>query len=204
MSQESRSRSGRSFGQRFCQLLLRLAGWRVAPFPDLDQAVVVGGPHTSNWDGVLGVVGGMALGLHVNIMIKNSLFKGPLGMLLRRLGAIPIDRARAAGVVEQAVEQFQRHDHLILVVTPEGTRTGALKWKTGFYHIANRARVPVIVATADYGTKRLTFPLVFTPTGDIDGELHRIYQTFAAVTPRHPEKLSAPVKALWQRGTERR
>lgn len=197
MSPQHRDRRTLSLGQRFCRLLLRLAGWRIDPFPDLERAVVVGGPHTSNWDGVLGLISGVALGLHVNIMIKHSLFKGPLGLLLRRLGAIPIDRTRAAGVVDQAVEQFNRHAHLIMVVTPEGTRNSAAKWKTGFYHIANRAGVPIVVATADYGRKALTFPAVFTPQGDIETDMHHLYEVFASVTPRHPERLSAPVKALW-------
>lgn len=199
MSNKSSMHTDHSSTQRFCRWLLHLVGWRVDPFPDLEQAVVVGGPHTSNWDGVLGVVSGIALGLNVNIMIKHSLFRGPLGVLLRRLGAIPVDRTRGGGVVSQAVEQFQKHPHLILVVTPEGTRTSAARWKTGFYHIAHKTRVPVVVATADYGRKELTFPLVFTPTGDVDAELQRVYEAFAGVTPRHPDKLSVPVKEVRDR-----
>lgn len=122
--------------QRLASRLLRLAGWTVQPFPDIPKAIVVGGPHTSNWDGVLGVVCGIALGLDARFMIKHSLFKGPFGWLLHKLGAIPVDRTRSGGVVGQVVEQFNASDRMIVVVTPEGTRKSAPRWKTGFHHIA--------------------------------------------------------------------
>ena len=75
--------------------LFKLAGWKVPPFPDVEKAIVVGGPHTSNWDGVVGLTAAVALGLNARFLIKHSLFKGPLGWLLRRLGGIPVDRGRA-------------------------------------------------------------------------------------------------------------
>ncbi|MGJ3255074.1 MAG: 1-acyl-sn-glycerol-3-phosphate acyltransferase [Alcanivorax sp.] len=190
--------------QRLCQQSLRAAGWNVAPFPAVDSAIIVGGPHTSNWDGVLGLIGKTAIGLDAHLMIKDNLFKGPLGWLLRRCGAIPIDRSRSAGMVEQTVEQFAKHDQLYIVVTPEGTRSRAPKWKTGFYHIAYQAGVPIVVALADYQNKCIVFPDVLTPSGDLEKDLQHLHRCFASVTPKHPEKLSAPVKALWeQRQSER-
>lgn len=187
-----------SVSQRLCQHVLRAAGWRVAPFPAVDKAIIVGGPHTSNWDGMLGLVGKTAIGLQANLMIKDNLFKGPLGWLLRRCGAIPIDRSRSAGMVEQTVEQFAKQDRLYIVVTPEGTRSRAPKWKTGFYHIAHQAGVPIVVALADYQNKRIVFPEVMTPSGDLERDLQHLYECFAGVMPKRPEKLSAPVKALWE------
>lgn len=187
-----------SASQQLCQQVLRAAGWHVAPFPDVDKAIIVGGPHTSNWDGVLGLVGKTAIGLNANLMIKDNLFKGPLGWLLRRCGAIPIDRSRSAGMVEQTVEEFAKHDRLYIVVTPEGTRSRAPKWKTGFYHIAHQAGVPIVVALADYQNKRIVFPEVMTPSGDLERDLQHLHECFASVRPKRPEKLSAPVKALWE------
>lgn len=184
--------------QRLCQQLLRAAGWQIAPFPDEPRAIVVGGPHTSNWDGVIGLAGKTAIGIDAHLMIKDSLFKEPLGGLLRRFGAIPIDRSRHAGVVEQTVEQFARHDSLYIVVTPEGTRSRAAKWKTGFWHIARQAGVPIVVAVADYQQRRIFFPAVMTPSEDREADFQQLYAYFASVTPRRPEKLSAPVKALWE------
>lgn len=187
-----------SVSQRLCQQVLRATGWSVAPFPNVDKAIIAGGPHTSNWDGVLGLTGKTAIGIDAHLMIKDNLFKGPLGWLLRRCGAIPIDRSRSAGVVEQTVEQFAKHDRLYIVVTPEGTRTRATKWKTGFWHIARQAGVPIVVALADYQSKRIFFPEVMTPGGDLERDLQYLYECFAGVMPKRPEKLSAPVKTLWE------
>lgn len=189
--------NGGSLLRRVAVGLLRLAGWDVKPFPDVPRAIVVGGPHTSNWDGVLGIVSGIALSLHARFMIKHTLFKGPLGWLLKKLGAIPVNRSRAGGVVGQTVTELNRHERIIIVMTPEGTRSSADKWKTGFHHIARQAGVPIVLATADYGKKQLSYPLVLEPGDDLEADMQRIYECFSQVTPRHPEKLSRPVKVLW-------
>lgn len=189
----------RSFGRALAGLILRLAGWRVAPFPAVARAVVVGGPHTSNWDAAVGLLAGAALGLKLTLLIKARAFRWPLGPILRRLGGMPIDRSRHTGVVEQAAAEFARRKRLVMVVTPEGTRKNAPRWKTGFYHIAREAHVPIVVAVADYAEKTLSFPAVFVPSGDIETEMQNVVECFASVTPRRPEKLSAPVKAARDR-----
>ncbi len=196
---EHNPHSTSSFGQALSSLLLKLAGWRITPFPAIDKAVVIGGPHTSNWDALVGFLSGSALKLNATILIKESAFKWPLGILMRRMGGMPIDRARTAGVVEQAVEQFARRDRMVMIVTPEGTRTNAPRWKTGFYHIARQANVPIILAAADYAEKTLTYPLIIEPSGNMETDMQRMIECFGNVTPRHPEKLSAPVKAVWDR-----
>lgn len=182
-------------GQRIGQALLRLTGWSAGPFPDIDRAVIAGGPHTSNWDGVLALVSRSALQKDVNVMIKSSLFKGPLGVLLRKLGAMPIERGKAGGMVEQTVAAFAKHEKLLIAVTPEGTRSNADKWKLGFYHIARQANVPIILALADYKAKTFSFPVVIYPGDDMEADLQQIYTHFAGVTPRHVDKVSAPVYA---------
>lgn len=186
-----------SLGARVAAWLLRRAGWRITPFPPIDKAIVVGGPHTSNWDGVLGLTAGIALGLNARFMIKHTLFKGLFGTLLRRLGGIPVDRSKPGGVVRQAARQFVDHARIIVVVTPEGTRSNAPRWKTGFHHIARAAGVPIVLATADYARKELTYPLILEPGEDLEADMQRIYTCFASVTPRHPQRLSLPVKRLW-------
>jgi len=196
---EQRSERDGSLGRALARLVLSWAGWSVDPFPDVPRAVVTGGPHTSNWDAVVGVLAGTALGLRPVFLIKKKAFRGPLGPLLRRFGGVPIDRSRHTGAVEQAVERFAGTEPLVMVVTPEGTRTNAPRWKTGFYHIAREAGVPIVVATADYARRRLELPLVLEPSGDLDADMQRIIDCFARVTPRHPEKLSAPVKTARER-----
>ena len=182
-------------GQRIGQALLRLTGWSAGPFPDIDRAVIAGGPHTSNWDGVLALVSRSALQQDVNVMIKSSLFKGPLGVLLRKLGAMPIERGKAGGMVEQTVAAFAEREKLLIAVTPEGTRSNADQWKLGFYHIARQANVPIILALADYKAKTFSFPVVIYPGDDMEADLQQIYSHFARATPRHADKLSAPVSA---------
>ncbi|MDX1804588.1 MAG: 1-acyl-sn-glycerol-3-phosphate acyltransferase [Alcanivorax sp.] len=186
-----------SLAQWLGQAMLRLSGWQAGPFPDIDRAVIAGGPHTSNWDGVLALVSRSALQKDVNVMIKSNLFKGPLGWLLNKLGAMPIERGRAGGVVEQTVAQFRQRDKLLIAVTPEGTRSNAEQWKLGFYHIARQAGVPIILALVDYRAKTFSFPVVIYPGDDMDADLQEIYRHFASVTPCHPDKLSAPVRAYY-------
>lgn len=199
MQAQQQSKPARAtLAQLIARALLKLTGWKAGPFPDIDRAVIAGGPHTSNWDGVIALVSRSALQKDVNIMIKHSLFKGPLGWLLRKLGAIPIERGRSGGVVGQTVAQFQQREKLLIAVTPEGTRSNATEWKLGFYHIAKRANVPIILALADYEKKTFSFPVVVYPSEDMEADLQAIYQHFATATPRHPDKLSAPVKAFYQ------
>ncbi|MBE0486053.1 lysophospholipid acyltransferase family protein [Marinobacter sp.] len=196
--QPANTQATHSLKQRAASKLLRTAGWNIHRFPDIPKAMVVAGPHTSNWDGVLGLACGLALGLDARFMIKHTLFKGPLGWLLRKFGAIPVDRSQAGGIVGQAVEQFNTNDHMAIVVTPEGTRHNASKWKTGFHHIARQAGVPIVLAVADYRKKQLTFPVILQPSDDLEADMQQLYEGFAEATPRRPERLSEPVKVLWE------
>lgn len=185
--------------QRIARAMLRLTGWQAGPFPDIQRAVIAGGPHTSNWDGVLALVSRSALQQDVNVMIKHSLFKGPLGWWLRKLGAIPIERGQAGGMVEQTVAQFRQRDKLLIAVTPEGTRSNAEQWRLGFYHIAKQANVPIILALADYQAKTFSFPVVIYPSDDMEADLQQIYAHFASATPKHPGKLSVPVREHYRK-----
>ena len=193
-SQHSTKNRKPTHTQRLAMKLINLAGWRVPPFPDIEKAIVVDGPHTSNWDGVIGLSGAVALGLNARFLIKHSAFKGPLGWVLRKLGGIPVDRSKAGGVVGQAVEELRQSDRLILVVAPEGTRSNARQWKTGFHRIAREAGVPIVVTVADYQTRELRFPLVLEPTENLEADLEQLYDCFASVMPKRPAKLSDPVR----------
>ena len=166
---------GNAFSRALGRGFLRLLGWRLTdPFPQVPKAVVIGGPHTSNWDGIVTLAAMMQMGLDAHVMMKDSAFKGPMGGLLRWMGALPIDRSKAGGVVEQTVGQFQSRDRLVMVVAPEGTRGGAAQWKTGFYRIAEQAGVPIVLATADYAKKEIAFPKVMDTTGDLEADLEEL------------------------------
>jgi len=174
-------------------LFLRLTGWRTygSP-PDLPKFVVIGAPHTSNWDFVFCIVFAFIYRRKIFWMGKSSLFRFPFGFIFRWMGGIPIDRSKAHGVVAQTIEKFNSTDRLILVLAPEGARKRVTKWKTGFYHVAYGAGVPISVAFLDYKKRLAGFGLLFTPTGDIDADMCQITDFYATVTGRHPNKFSTP------------
>ena len=172
--------------RRACRVVVRLAGWRLTgTFPDRAKLVLVAAPHSSWWDGVVGLLVKVGIGADVNFMAKRELFVGPLGWLLRRLGGIPIDRAAAKGVVEQMVERLQGRDALWLGLTPEGTRRAVPKWKSGFWHIARRAGVDVLPVYFHYPEKTIGVGPLFTLSDDMDADIARIREYFAPFRGRH-------------------
>lgn len=194
-------RRGNAFSRWFGRSGLALLGWRVqGELPDLPKMVLIGAPHTSNMDGVISLGTLLALGLRATTMIKDSAFKGLLGVVLRWFGAIPINRRSPKDVVGQAVDAFNASAQMILLIAPEGTRAGAPEWKRGFYRIAQQAGVPVVPAACDYRRKLIRFGEAFVPGGDYEADfsgLMRFYAEHGA--PRHPGRLSRPLcQALGQ------
>lgn len=188
---------GNALSRFLASMLLRAFGWRVAsPPPDVPKAVIIGGPHTSNWDGVFTLAAMVVLHLDARVMIKDSAFRGPLGWLLRWLGAMPIDRNSAKDVVQQTVDQFVGNEKMVIIVAPEGTRDGASQWKSGFWRIAKAAGVPIIVATADYRKKEIAFPALVMPSDDMAADMATVLECYRGVEPRHPARLSVPLAAM--------
>ncbi len=176
------------------RLLLRLAGWQIeGQVPNLPKFVVIGAHHTSNWDGLLMMVATRALRVKLHWMGKDTLFRFPLGILLRGLGGIPIDRSAKHGVVEQMVQVFEQRDHLVLVVAPEGTRKKVDRWKTGFYYIAQGANVPIVLAYPDYERKVVGIGPVIYPTGNADLDIAEMRAFYNDKIGRHPERMSVTI-----------
>jgi 1-acyl-sn-glycerol-3-phosphate acyltransferase len=158
---------------------LRLGGWRViGPIPDLAKAVLIVAPHSSNWDGYWGMAAKIALGLEVRVLGKTQLFWWPLGPLLRRLGAIPVNRSSPQGTVEQAVAIIRDFDRIWFTLTPEGTRKRVDKWKSGFWKIARTANVPIVMAYFHYPEKTIGIGDVFQPTDDADADMAAIREWY--------------------------
>jgi len=175
--------------------MLRLVGWRVVgTLPDVPRAVMIAAPHTSNFDGLVGVSAIQALRLDIRFMAKHSLFRGPAGVLLRALGGMPVNRDSAGGVVEKSKASLQGEEPFWLGITPEGTRAGASEWKTGFYRIADDLRLPIIVVTFCYRRRQARVLQAVWPSGDMQRDLEVIYALLDDVHARHPERLSAPLK----------
>jgi 1-acyl-sn-glycerol-3-phosphate acyltransferase len=157
------------------------AGWSFAgSIPDLPKAVIIVAPHTSNWDFVIGAAGMLALDLDLRFLGKHTLFRGPMGVLMRLLGGIPIDRAQpGGGVVAEMGQRFKNSDHLLLALAPEGTRGEVTRWKTGFHQIARAAGVPIVAATLDYGRRQIRFRELFTPSPDVEADVEELQEFFA-------------------------
>jgi 1-acyl-sn-glycerol-3-phosphate acyltransferase len=173
-----------SFGRWIGRTVLWLGGWRmVGTFPDLPKLVLIGAPHSSNWDGIWGFAAKLALGLDIKILGKDALFKVPvMGWLLRRMGVIPVDRSAAHGVVEQSADLFRRADRLWFGLAPEGTRKPVERWKTGFWKIAKAADVPVLPAYFHYGRKVVGIGPIFELGEDMNADIARIREWYRGVS----------------------
>jgi len=161
-------------------LLLKLIGWRaVNQVPLLNKYLVIGAPHTSNWDFVLFLLFGFKMRYNTRWLGKDTLFRFPIRGLMIRLGGIPVDRSKSNNVVEQMADYFNSVDELSVIIAPEGTRDKTVGWKTGFYHIAIAANVPIVLGYVDSSTKSIGFGPVFYPTGDIEADLEKIQAFYA-------------------------
>jgi len=162
------------------RLWFRLKGWRYrGNKPAATKFVVVGGPHTSNWDFVLFLAVASHFRLPAKAIGKHTLVRGPFGGLMRRLGIIPVRRDSRQGLVEQIVVAFDEAEELALVVAPEGTRGAAPYWRSGFYHIAMAARVPIVMAKINSVSKEATLSEEFVPSGDVEADMDHIRAFFA-------------------------
>ena len=163
--------------------MLRLLGWRLeAGLPDLPKFVVIAAPHSSNWDFLVGIGAAFTLRLDFRFVGKAELFRGPLGVVMRALGGMPVDRHRPEGVVAQLAGLFARHEQLVLAMAPEGTRRPVQRWKSGFYRVAVEAGVPIVPAYFDNGRRRIGFGPALFPSGDAEAEiagLRGFYARFA-------------------------
>ena len=161
---------------------MRLLGWRVdGKLPDLPKFVVIGAPHTSNWDFLLflGII--FTLRANVHFMGKAELFRFPIGWFFYYCGGVPVDRKKSTGLVDQMVDVCNISDKFILTIAPEGTRHHVTEWKRGFYHIAKSAGIPIVMAVVDGRHKQVHVGQVFQPTEDIEADMKSIQEFFEGV-----------------------
>ena len=177
--------------QRIGRMLAAAAGWQVQIQPPPPRCVIIGAPHTSNWDLPLTLLMMLSGNLKLRWIGKDTLFRGPLGWLLRTLGGIPVNRRSRLNFVDQMVAAFQANASLQIAILPEGTRHRATHWKTGFYYIALRADVPIVMGYADYSRRIVGLGPALRPTGDIAADFAAIRAFYADITGRHPERQGA-------------
>lgn len=160
--------------------ILKLTGWKVSgEKPGDPKYIMVAAPHTSNWDFVLLLLTAFTLRLDAHWMGKASLFPYPFRRLMVWLGGIPIDRSQANNVVSQMADYFESVEQLIVIIPPEGTRSKVNEWKTGFYHIAQQANVPIVLGFIDAGTRTVGFGPRLLAGGDVEVEIGQIKKYYS-------------------------
>jgi 1-acyl-sn-glycerol-3-phosphate acyltransferase len=180
------------------KLIFTFAGWKAvgAPPSGHSKYVMICAPHTTYWDGFWMLGCASILRIDLRFLGKHTMFKGPLGWLMRGMGAVPVIRTQRQNTVQAAAAWFQSADAFLLGVAPEGTRRLTEGWKTGFYWIAMEAKVPIACAFVDYRTKTGGFlPDLIHPTGAIDRDFDLFRKAYANITPKFPEKMS-PIRPL--------
>lgn len=172
---------------------LRLNGWTAyGAVPAAKKYVLIAAPHTSNWDFPFTIALAFQLGIDIRWMGKDALFQGPKGAIFRSLGGIPVDRSKNTNMVDRMVELFAEQDALALAVPAEGTRGKGTYWKSGFYHIASRANVPIALGFLDFTRKRGGIGPLLMPTGDIRRDMDQIRAFYADIGPHRPENFTPP------------
>ncbi|HEX9396370.1 MAG TPA: lysophospholipid acyltransferase family protein [Burkholderiales bacterium] len=175
-------RRGNAFSTVLARLLFWLAGWRFeGEFPPRPKMVAIVAPHTSNWDFVIGIIAVFALGLGVRFLGKHTLFNPWLGWLMRWFGGTPVNREAPQGLVPQAVEAIDKAASFFLAITPAGTRSSTKPWKSGFYHVAVAARVPILPIAFDGEHRTIRVFAPFEPSGDFDADLPRLQALYRGI-----------------------
>lgn len=171
------------------RIILSLAGWRTeGQLPSIPKFVLVGAPHTSNWDLPYTLLTAFALRAPIHWMGKEAIFRRPFKGFFKWLGGIPVRRSQSHNLVEQSIQQFNRNDQLILTIAPAGTRKRVIRWKTGFYHIACGAGVPIVLGFMDYRRKAGGIGPMVHPTGNMEADMETIKAFYDGVTGKHPAR----------------
>ncbi len=178
-------------GQILSKLILRLLGWKIKGwnFNGLDKYVIIEIPHTSNWDFPLGILlRGAQAAPHVKFVGKKSLFKWPFGYLFKLLGGYPVDRKKSQNFVDSMVEILEKEDRFAICLAPEGTRSYTDSLKTGFYYLAVKAKVPIVMVSFNYAKKELVVAEPFMPSGNYDADLSILKAFYADKVGLYPDK----------------
>lgn len=169
----------------------KLLGWKTnVTVPNIDKCVICAAPHTSNLDLFIGKLFYGSIGRKTSFMMKKEWFFFPLGPMFKAVGGIPVDRERKTSLVDQMVERFKTAKHFHLAITPEGTRKANPNWKKGFYHIAYKAQVPIVLIGIDYKDKCITATKSIMPTGDIEKDMREIKLYFKDFRGKYPDQFT--------------
>ena len=173
----------------------KFRGWTLGDNlpPDLKKCVIIVAPHTSGWDFIYGAGAKLLLPLDVKYLAKKELFRWPLKNMFLRLGGVPVERGKSKGLVYEVIDYIKSHETAAVVFPPEGTRKAVTKWKTGFYHAAMGAGVPIVMAYIDFGRKKAGIGPSFMPSGDMKKDFGIIRNFYKDITPCKPKNFALPL-----------
>ena len=174
------------------KFLFKLAGWTiVGQEPDYKKVLYVGGPHTSNWDFVIGLLGGFILDIKAKIIVKKEVMFFPLNLIIKAIGAIPIDRNKVNKTVSNIdliCAEINKRETVAVIISPKGTRKKVNRVKTGFYYIARKSNIPICPVGLDFAKKQVIIAEPYFLSDDLNAELNKLRIFFSDKTPKHPEK----------------
>ena len=170
------------------KIVLKILGWKLdVTIPKEKKFILIGAPHTSNWDLPLGLLTFWTLDVKIYWVAKIQMFRGPLHYFFTALGGIPVDRTASHGFINQIAEKIKQTDKMALAISPEGTRSKTKYWKSGFYYIAMAANIPICLGYLNYKDKTLGFKTVLYPSGNIDADMKIIADFYANIEGKRPE-----------------
>ena len=174
------------------KIMLSIFGWKVKgsianEYSDKKLVVIVA-PHTSNWDGILGFAAIAGLDVRIIFLGKHTAFQYPLGAFLRYMGGIPVDRSRPGGVIQVVIDKIKHNENTLIALSPEGTRSKVVEWKTGFLRIAKELNAKIIPASLDFSKKEILFGDFFIPSGNNKKDISDLKDYYSIFTPKHPDK----------------
>lgn len=171
--------------------VLKLLGWTtVNKLPKEKKYLIVGAPHTSNWDFLYFILLVWTTDIKIHWIAKHTLFKGTFGKIFKLMGGIPINRQVHSNSIQQMVEEFNKRENFVVAIAPEGTRSKAEYWKTGFYYIASQANVPIVLGFIDYSRKTVGFADTLYPSGNIEEDMKTIKNFYKNKIGKHPSRHS--------------
>jgi 1-acyl-sn-glycerol-3-phosphate acyltransferase len=181
-----------TFGARLARWALGAAGWRLeGRAPAHSHCIIIGAPHTTNWDLAIALLTGAGLGFRLRWLGKDSVFWEPLGTLMRWVGGIPVDRSNRTGLVQSLVKRMKSEQEFMLCIAPEGTRKYTGHWKSGFYRIALAADIPIVLGYCSYDRKVVGLGPSIRLTGDVDADMAVIAAFYADKRGKHLANESA-------------
>ncbi len=177
--------------QQIANLILKLSGWKINNNVEIPlKSVICIAPHTSNWEFPIGLLYKWSMNIRASFLMKSEWFRFPLGGFMRSLGGVPVNRSKKNSITDQVAEIFGQRLQFCIAITPEGTRQANPNWKLGYYYIAQKANVPIVLAYLDFKTKTVGTGKIIIPTDDIEKDIAEIKQFYKGINAKYPKQFA--------------